>query len=63
MDIQFLEETGILNYQSAGIQKLIKEKRWNELGNYEKIRAVYEYVRNEILFGYNREAPYLPDRC
>lgn len=55
MDMQFLEETRMLNYQSAGIQKLINEKHWRELDYSEKIKAVYEYVRNEILFGYNRE--------
>jgi transglutaminase-like putative cysteine protease len=55
MNIQFLEETKMLNYQSTGIQKLIKERHWKELNNYEKIKAIYGYVQNEILFGYNRE--------
>ncbi len=35
MDMQFLEETNMLNYQSVGIQKLINEKRWGELSEYE----------------------------
>lgn len=30
MDIQFLEETKMLNYQSVGIQKLINERRWGK---------------------------------
>lgn len=55
MDMQFLEETKMLNYQSAAIQKLINEKGWKELDDFEKIKAVYGYVRNEILFGYNRK--------
>lgn len=35
MDMQFLEETNMLNYQSVGIQKHINEKRWGELSEYE----------------------------
>ena len=54
MDMQFLEETKMLNYQSAGIQKLICEKRWGELSEYEKIKAIYGFVQNEIPLGYNR---------
>lgn len=55
MDRQFLEETNMLNYRSAGIQKLIDKKRWRELDPYGKIKAVYEYVQNELPLGYNRE--------
>ena len=54
MDMQFLEETKMLNYQSVGIQKLINEKRWGELSEYEKIKAIYGFVQNEIPLGYNR---------
>lgn len=38
MDMQFLEETKMLNYQSVGIQKLINEKRWGELSEFDKIQ-------------------------
>lgn len=55
MDIQFLEETVMLNYHSIVIQKLINERRWGELGEYERIKAVYEFVQNEIPLGYNRK--------
>ena len=54
MDMQFLEETKMLNYQSVGIQKLINEKRWGELSEYEKIQAIYGFVQNEIPLSYNR---------
>lgn len=40
MDMQFLEETKMLNYQSVGIQKLINEKRWGELSEFDKIKAI-----------------------
>lgn len=55
MDKHFFEETKMLNYQSAGIQKLINERQWGEFSEYEKIKAVYGFVQNEILFGYNHE--------
>lgn len=51
MDMQFLEETKMLNYQSVGIQKLINEKRWGELSEYEKIKAIYGFVQNERPLG------------
>lgn len=54
MDMQFLEETKMLNYQSVGIQKLISEKRWGELSEFDKIKAIYGFVQNEIPLGYNR---------
>ena len=53
MDIQFLEETKMLNYQCVVIQTLIKERRWGELSEYEKIKAVYGFVQNKIPLGYN----------
>lgn len=53
MDMKFLEETKMLNYRSAGIQNLINTRKWRSLNNYSKIKSVYRYVQNEILFGYN----------
>ena len=53
MDMRFLEETKMLNYRSVGIQNLINARKWRNLKNYYKIKSVYRYVQNEILFGYN----------
>ena len=44
----------MLDLDNSSIQDLVNERRWNELDEYRKIGAVYDYVRNEILFGYNR---------
>lgn len=55
MDRKFLEETKMLNYKSEKLQKLIFSKGWNKLDEYGKIKSIYEYVQNEILFGYNCE--------
>ena len=50
---RYLRETPMLDYGSASIQALIHKHGWNELPETERIRAIYNYVRNEILFGYN----------
>ena len=54
MQDQYLIETQMLNYNADSIQKLAKGRGWKQLGEFERIGAVYDYVRNEILFGYNR---------
>ncbi len=54
MDKKYLEKTKMLNYESESIQSLIKNRKWLELDDYNKIGAIYDFVRNDILFGYNR---------
>lgn len=53
MQDKYLKETRMLNYNSDSIQKLVAIKKWNQLDEYNRIGAVYDYVRNKILFGYN----------
>lgn len=53
MENRYLEETKILNYQSHEIQNLIVQRGWKDKDDYHKIKAIYDFVRNEILFGYN----------
>ncbi|MCF6221367.1 MAG: transglutaminase-like domain-containing protein [Robiginitomaculum sp.] len=48
------EKTDILDYGHKDIQKLVNERKWKTLDDYERIGAVYDFVRNEIKFGYNR---------
>lgn len=52
MDI-LLQETEMLDYNSPEIQVLIKERNWDELDEFNKIKEIYNYVRDEIKFGYN----------
>ncbi len=49
-----LNTTKILNFEHPDIQALIEERGWKELNEYERIEAAYDFVRNEIVFGYNR---------
>ena len=50
---RYLEETRLLDYWAENIQALIQQKGWNKLDEYEKIQQIYNYVRDDILFGYN----------
>ncbi|MDE7299036.1 MAG: transglutaminase family protein [Lachnospiraceae bacterium] len=50
---RYLRETAMLDYSNAAIQELVRSRGWKELEPFECIRAIYNYVRDEILFGYN----------
>ena len=50
---RYLKQTPMLDYSSAPIQRLIRERKWKSLGESERIKAIYNYVRDEVLFGYN----------
>lgn len=49
----YLKETKLLNFSCDSIQNLINERGWKELDDFNKIKEVYNYIRDEILFGYN----------
>ncbi|WP_133471316.1 transglutaminase-like domain-containing protein [Paraglaciecola marina] len=54
MNKNHLSETKILNSNDDTIQRLVTERRWLNLDDYSKIGAAYNFVKNEIKFGYNR---------
>lgn len=49
----YLIETPILNFNAPSIQELVVKKGWHDLTDVKKIAAIYNYVRDEIKFGYN----------
>ena len=49
-----LKKTKLLDYDDCLIQSLIYERGWRDLPEYDVIGAVYHFVKDEILFGYNR---------
>ncbi len=49
----YLKSTKILDYDAPTIKDLIQEKGWNKLTDTKKIKNVYNYVRDDIKFGYN----------
>ena len=52
---RYLTETPMLDFSAPAIQALIELRGWCSLGEFERIRAIYNYVRDEILFGYNTD--------
>lgn len=52
---QFLAETPILNFSDDAIQRLVWAREWRDLEPFDRIRAVYDFVRDEIDFGYNAD--------
>ncbi|WP_077298319.1 transglutaminase-like domain-containing protein [Virgibacillus pantothenticus] len=50
----YLRSTAMLDFNKNPIQNLIQERGWKQLGNGNKIKNCYEFVQNEILFGYNK---------
>jgi len=55
MSRDYLSETQLLDFRAASIQRLIMSRGWAELTPTERIGAAYDFVRNEILFGYNTD--------
>lgn len=55
MEKRYLEITKLLDYDNERIQRLIASKGWLSLPEYDRIRAIYGFVRDDILFGYNTD--------
>lgn len=51
---KYLKDTVMLNYKTQKISDLIIAQNWNDLDEYAKIGAIYDYVQNNILLGYNK---------
>lgn len=51
----YLKETSLLNFNDPSIQSLILGRGWREDSEKNKILSVYNYVRDDIRFGYNRD--------
>ena len=52
---QYIRETSMLNFSATNIQRLIKDRLWKKAEEYNRIKQIYNYVRDEILFGYNTD--------
>ena len=50
---KYLRETKMLDYSSENIQQLIRKRNWNDIEEFERLKSIYTFVRDEILFGYN----------
>ncbi|WP_111977514.1 transglutaminase-like domain-containing protein [Algibacillus agarilyticus] len=54
MNNNYLKKTNIINFEHSSIQALIKNRKWQQLNEYDKIGAAYQFVKDEIVFGYNQ---------
>ncbi|SHH42529.1 transglutaminase-like domain-containing protein [Virgibacillus chiguensis] len=52
---KYLSPTSLLDFEKKTIQRLIQDKEWKQLDDYNKIKSCYEFVQNDILFGYNKK--------
>ncbi len=52
---KYLTKTPMLDFSAPAIQNLIEQRGWRSLGEFERIQAIYNYVRDEIFFGYNTD--------
>ena len=50
---KYLKETKMLDYSNKNIQQLIQERGWISIEKFECLKSIYNFVRDEILFGYN----------
>ena len=52
---EYLSETKLLDFSNKNIQKLILDNKWNELSDVEKVKSSYNFTKEKILFGYNKD--------
>ena len=50
---RLLQPTPLLDFTHPAIEALVQKRGWRELPVHERIGAIYDFVRNEIAFGYN----------
>jgi transglutaminase-like putative cysteine protease len=55
MTDKYLQTTPMLDFSNQTIQQLIEGKGWKKLSSYDAIEAVYNFVRDDIKFGYNKD--------
>ena len=49
----YLLSTRLLNYKEESIQKIIEARNWLDLKEFDRILEIYNFVRDDIKFGYN----------
>lgn len=50
---RYLSESTLLDFSSKNVQELINKNKWNQLDNFNKIKQIYNFVRDDIKFGFN----------
>lgn len=50
---KYLGKTPLLDFDHPALEQLIAQRNWNNLAVQDKIKTIYNFVRDEITFGYN----------
>ncbi len=50
---RLLESTRLLDFEHPAVDTLVASRGWRLLPDFERIGAVYDFVRDEVAFGYN----------
>lgn len=50
---RYLRETELLDYKSRELKELVARMGWTKMDSKAQILSIYNYVRDEIVFGYN----------
>lgn len=50
---KYLQRTAILDFDHPVIQALVTEKGWRQLTDPKNVKRIYDYVKDEVKFGYN----------
>lgn len=49
-----LASSPLLDFDHPSLSQLVRNRGWKSLPTHDRIGAIYNFVRNEIAFGYNR---------
>lgn len=49
----YLKSTRLLDYNHSDLRDLVDQRQWRELDTFDRIGAVYRFVKDEIRFGFN----------
>lgn len=41
---KYLKETKMLDYSNANIQQLIRERRWKNINEFERLKSIYDLL-------------------
>jgi transglutaminase superfamily protein len=50
---RYLKKTRILDYTHPIVEQLVRARQWKDMPEYQRIGSIYDFVQNEIAFGYN----------
>ena len=53
MDSRYLRPTALLDFDNPRLREILARHNWETVPEHERIGAVYDFVRDEVPFGYN----------